>query len=809
MSKLVIVESPAKAKTIERYLPDGFVVMASKGHVRDLPDKASQMPEKLQGESWASLGVNTEKDFEAFYVVKEARSKKVLTELRDELKNADELYLATDEDREGEAISWHLKEALSPKVPIKRMVFNEITKTAIQNALHNTRTIDMKMVEAQETRRILDRLVGYPLSDLVRRKVFYKLSAGRVQSAAVRMLVERERERRKFRAGSYWDLKTTLKIDEVLVESTLREVDGKRLATGRDFDENTGQIASGKDVLQLDSTSAKAFEAGLVGKDLKVTETSERPYETSPNAPFTTSTLQQEASRKLSMSAKDTMSTAQSLYENGHITYMRTDSTNLSQQAVDAARTAATQLYGAEYLPAEARQYSSKSKNAQEAHEAIRPSGDSFAHPDAIGLSGVQKRLYELIWMRTVACQMANAKRTSLRVDLEADVNGQTLGFAANGNRIDFPGFMRAYVEGSDDPTAALDDRETLLPDMAVGDDIPCATSEAVGHDTQPPRRFTEASLAKAMEEAGIGRPSTYASIIEKISRDNRYARKQGRTLTPTYEALAVTELLEEYFPELVEREFTAKMEDDLDAIATGDGTKVAYLHKFWRAEGALSHKIAKTLDDIELGQARSIVLPDLPEGMEVRVGKYGPYVRFEHEGEQKSVDIPEDVAPAELTEEIIMARLEEMEAGPKELGEFPETKEMMYLMAGPFGPYVQLGEKTEENPKPKRSSLPKGVEKDQVGFDEALQLMSLPRVVGNHPDTDVEIQAGLGRYGPYIKMDKDYRNVADFDALFSVTLEEAVAVFAQPKRGRGQRSVLREVGKHPTVDAEDRKSVV
>ena len=806
MSTLVIVESPAKAKTIQKYLPDGYVVRASLGHIRDLPDNASQLPEEHQGHDWSSLGVNIDAGFEPVYVVKDQRSKRAISELRQELKDADELILATDEDREGEAISWHLIEALKPRVPIKRMVFHEITRSAIQEALEQTRELDMALVEAQETRRILDRLVGYPLSLLVSKKIRYGLSAGRVQSAAVRLLVEREEERRRFRKGSYWDLKAAGRKDDAPFDATLYSVDGTRLATGKDFDESTGRITEGRDVLLLDEERARALAAALIGKSWTVGELHEREYQTSPKPPFTTSTLQQEASRKLGMGAKRAMSVAQKLYESGFITYMRTDSTNLSTQAVDAARAAARKLYGDAYVPDEPRQYRSKAKNAQEAHEAIRPTGDHFTHPERTGLDGDEARLYDLIWKRTVACQMANARRTSQRADLLVDVDGQTLEFRAHGNRIDFPGYIRAYFEGSDDPEAALEDSETLLPPLVEGDTCACQKVEPVGHETKPPARFTEASLVRALEEQGVGHPSTYAAIMDKISSDERYARKEGKTLVPTFFAMAVTRLLDERFPELVDVRFTARMEDDLDEIAAGRGTKLDYLTRFYSQDGAFADKIERYEEEIKPAEARMIALDGLP--FPVRVGRYGPYVQVEQGEEVQNVNVPDDVAPADLTMEHIQALLELGEQGPLSLGDDPATGKPVFLLHGPYGHYVQLGGDEEEAPeegakkkrkkKPPRASLPKGVEPDDVELDLALQLLSLPRLVGEHPETGVPIEAALGRYGPYVRMDKEYRNLPGFEQIFTITLEEALALVTTPKASRRSNQLIRELGADP-----------
>ncbi len=801
-SKLVIVESPAKAKTIEKYLPDGYRVLASLGHIRDLPDNAGQLPKKYQKKPWATLGVNVEEDFEPIYVMKEQRAKKAVASIQDELDKADELLLATDEDREGEAISWHLLDLLDPQVPTKRMVFNEITKTAINEALKHTRQVDMNLVAAQETRRILDRLVGYPLSLLMVKKIKYGLSAGRVQSAAVRMIVERERERRRFREGSYWDVRATMNADKIDFQAILHSVDNVRLATGKDFDESTGQIAKGKNVLLLDEKTAKDLEKNLGKLPFNVKDVQERNYSTSPKPPFTTSTLQQEASRKLGMGAKQAMSVAQRLYENGFITYMRTDSTNLSTQAIDAARNAAVKLYGKDYIPEKPRFYGKKAKGAQEAHEAIRPSGDAFVHPDQSGLTGQEAKLYELIWMRTVACQMSDARRTGIRVDIAVDYNKKEHVFRANGNRIDFPGYIRAYFESSDDPDAALENVETLLPDVKVKDAVQCNTLEPLSHSTKPPARYTEASLVRALEEAGIGRPSTYATIMDKITNDGRYARRSGRTLVPTYMAFAVTQLLEENFPELVQREFTAKMEEELDDIAAGKTTKADYLHKFYRAEGAFNDKIERFTDELDPGETRVIQLDDFPATL--RVGRYGPYVQLDGEdGETKTVNVPDDIAPADLTHEKILELLEKQEAGPEVLGEHPDTKESVYLMDGRFGPYVQLGDVTEEVKKPPRSSIPKEIEPKDVDLDLAVQLLALPKEIGTHPETQKPILAGYGRYGAYLQHEKDYRNVASFDQLMKISLEEALAVFKEPKKGRRGSSALKELGTHEETGLE------
>jgi DNA topoisomerase-1 len=796
MSKLVIVESPAKARTIEKYLPDDFVVRASMGHVRDLPDNAGQLPKKFRKESWASLGVNVENGFEAHYVEKEGRSKKSLSELRSLLKEADELYLATDEDREGEAISWHLLEALKPKVPVKRMVFHEITKSAITAALENTREVDENLVEAQEARRILDRLVGYPLSLLVAKKIKYGLSAGRVQSPAVRLIVERERERRRFKIGSYWDLKATLDKDKQTFDANLVAVDGTRLASGKDFDETTGKVEEGKDVLLLGEKEAKELVEKLKGKPLTVADINERSYTSNPRAPFTTSTLQQEASRKLGMGASDTMSVAQRLYENGFITYMRTDSMNLSGQAINAARAAVKSLYGEDYLSERPRNFSTKSKGAQEAHEAIRPTGDNFTHPDKTGLKGREYKLYDLIWKRTVACQMAEARKTSIRYDLQVEVDGKKLDFRANGTRIDFPGFLRAYVEGSDDPEASLEDKEVLLPKVDKGDDVKCKKVEPIGHETKPPARYTEASLVKKLEEEGIGRPSTYATIINKIT-DGRYGRKEGRSIVPTFTAFAVADFFTNYFPDLVDLKFTARMEDELDQIAAGKETKTDYLHEFYRKEGAFADKVEQGDEKIVPDDVKVVDLEEL-DGFVLKVGPYGPYAQMTSD-EDRKVNVPEEIAPADLTEAQLKELLEAREAGPEVLGTHPDTGDNIYLMNGRYGHYLQLGDREKgSKKKPKTGSLMKDMQPEDVTLEIAVQLLSLPRELGKHPEDGKKIEAGIGRYGAFIRHNKDYRNLDSEDQVFTVTLDDALKKLAEPKgRRRSSQKVLKDLGEH------------
>jgi DNA topoisomerase-1 len=797
MSTLVIVESPTKAKTIRNYLPTGYRVEASMGHVRDLPRSASEIPAAVKGEKWAQLGVNPETDFEPLYVIPSDK-KKVVKALKDALKNADELVLATDEDREGESISWHLLQVLKPKVPIKRMVFHEITEDAIQAALDNCRDIDDQLVRAQETRRILDRLVGYTLSPLLWKKIAWGLSAGRVQSVAVKLLVKREQERRAFRKGSYWDLKATLLKEQEAFEAKLISLGGTRLATGSDFDENTGQIAAGRTVVLLDEAQARSLQARLQTSAWTVANLEERPSTRKPSAPFTTSTLQQEANRKLRLSARDTMRVAQSLYEQGYITYMRTDSVHLSQQAITAARSCVESKYGRDYLSPKPRQYATKSKGAQEAHEAIRPAGQSFRTPQETGLGGRELALYDLIWKRTVATQMAEARQTHITVQIEVD----DAIFRASGKRIDFPGFFRAYVEGSDDPDAAIEDQEVLLPRLAVGDGVNCGELEAIGHETQPPARYTEATLVKTLESEGIGRPSTYASVIGTII-DRGYVQASGNSLVPTFTAFAVTSLLEKYFPDLVDVGFTARMERTLDHISTGEADWLPYLRTFYSGQEGLEHQVQEQETQIDPAEARTVDLADLDA--KVRIGRYGPYVEAENGSGPVKASIPLDISPADLDEGQVELLLKQKTEGPEKLGLHPETGEPIYVLVGAYGPYVQLGEATEEQPKPKRASLPKGVTPDTVTLDMAVGLLALPRKLGSHPETGKPIKASLGRFGPYVVHDqgkdgKDYRSLKGDDDVLTVTLERALQLLAEPKGRRGRRKAepLKELGPHP-----------
>jgi DNA topoisomerase-1 len=788
---LVIVESPAKAKTIAGFLGNDFVVESSIGHIRDLPRNAADVPAAYKGTPWARLGVDVENDFKPLYVVS-AEKRDQVRKLKALLKDASELYLATDEDREGESIAWHLREVLSPPdgMPVKRMVFHEITRPAIERAVEDCREIDQHLVDAQEVRRILDRLYGYEVSPVLWKKVMPKLSAGRVQSVATRILVERERARMRFRAAGYWDVEGTFEREGQAFTATLVRLDGKRLATGKDFDES-GTLTN--DVVLLDEPSARELTARLTGKTYDVRTVDEKPFRRSPSAPFMTSTLQQEAARKLRFSSQRTMQVAQRLYENGYITYMRTDSTNLSETALAAARDQARQLYGAPYVPEKPRVYVKKVKNAQEAHEAIRPAGDSFRTPEQVSgeLSGDELRLYELVWKRTVASQMADATGQSVQVRIGTRTEREDAEFAASGKVITFPGFMRAYVEGADDPDAELEDREVRLPALAAGENVDASGFEPKGHATQPPARYTEASLVKALEELGVGRPSTYASIIGTIQ-DRGYVWKKGTALVPSFTAFAVVGLLEQHFGKLVDYRFTASMEDDLDEIATGTEDPVAWLRAFYEgdAEPGLHRLVNDNLGDIDAREVNSIPIGRDAEGVElvVRVGRYGPYLQ---RGDDRT-SVPEDLAPDELTVEKAVELLS-APSGDRVLGTHPETGEEVVAKAGRYGPYVSSGERT--------ASLFKDMDLATVDLDTALRLLTLPRTLGNDPADGEEIVANNGRYGPYVKKGSDFRNIDSEEQLFTITLDEAVAIFAQPKQRRGQRAAtppLKELGNDP-----------
>jgi len=791
---LVIVESPTKAKTIRGFLPQGFRVNASMGHVRDLPNSASEIPASHKGEPWAKLGVNTADGFQRLYVVPREK-KKVVRELKDALKTADQLLLATDEDREGESISWHLLELLKPKVPVKRLVFHEITQEAIDRALAHPRDLDQNLVQAQEARRVLDRLVGYTLSPLLWKKVAYGLSAGRVQSVAVRLLVQRERSRLAFRSGSYWDLKARLEHQQQVFEARLTHVAGARIATGADFDQNTGAIKAGLAVRLLEEQDARALAEATARQPWKAVQVQAKPATRRPVAPFTTSTLQQEANRKLRLPARQTMRIAQSLYENGFITYMRTDSVHLSEQAVAAAHHCVEETFGADYLSPKVRQYTTRSRNAQEAHEAIRPAGERFRMPQETGLDGVERSLYELIWMRTVACQMADARLTMLTVQLEV---GEAR-FRATGKRIDFAGFFRAYVEGSDDPGAALESKEVLLPILKEGDQPGCRAVEAVDHQTQPPARLSEAALVQRLEAEGIGRPSTYASIISTVC-DRGYARLEANALIPTFTAFAVTGLLEKHFPDLVDTGFTARMEGTLDKISQGQVQWLPYLKQFYCGEKGLEAEVSHQEQSIDSATFRTVALEQLP--CVVRIGKFGAYLEADHDGQNVKANLPPEITPADLSPERVRELYQNRLTGPEALGVDPETGESIYLLTGQYGPYVQRGDATSDQPKPKRASLPPGIQPENITIVQALDLLRLPRPLGEHPQGG-RVEASLGRFGPYVvwhkgKGERDYRSIKGDDELLTISLERALELLAMPKLGRGKRAPLRELGSHP-----------
>ncbi|MGF6888517.1 DNA topoisomerase-1 [Nocardia sp. GAS34] len=846
LRRLVIVESPTKARKIAPYLGHGYVVEASVGHIRDLPAKAAEVPAEYTGAA-RRLGVDVDHDFKPIYIVNSDKRTKV-SELKSLLKDADELYLATDPDREGEAIAWHLLETLKPKVPVRRMVFHEITESAIRAAAADTRELDNDLVDAQETRRILDRLVGYEVSPVLWKKVMRNLSAGRVQSVAVRMIVQRERERMAFRSAEYWDIAAKFDAETGAAGADaanprtfgarLVNLDGARVASGRDFGSD-GQLKTANGVVVLDEGHARRLADALEGADFQVSSVESKPYTRKPYAPFMTSTLQQEAARKLRFTSERTMSVAQRLYENGYITYMRTDSTTLSESAIAAARAQATQLYGTEYVSPTPRQYNRKVKNAQEAHEAIRPSGDTFTTPGQLHarLDQDEFRLYELIWQRTVASQMADARGTTMTVRITGRAGtGEQCVFSTSGRTITFPGFLKAYVESVDEESGGQsDDAESRLPALTEGQGVAAAELTPDGHSTNPPARYTEASLVKAMEELGIGRPSTYASIINTITkergRERGYVYKRGSALVPSWVSFAVIGLLEAYFGRLVDLDFTAAMEDDLDAIAGGREQRGNWLSSFYfggdhgaeasvARSGGLKKMVDGQMDDIDARSVNSIRLFADDEGRDVvvRVGKFGPYLERmvinpdDPDGEliSQRANLLDELAPDELTLEVA----EKLFATPQEgrtLGVDPETGHRIVAKEGRFGPYVtevlpkspdedepKKGAKKAEAPKARTGSLFKFMDPATVTLAEALQLLSLPRVVGNDPESGEEITAQNGRYGPYLKKGNDSRSLATEDQLFTVTLDEALKLYAEPKR-RGRQAAstapLRELG--------------
>ncbi len=811
---LVIVESPAKAETIGRFLGDDYIVDASYGHIRDLPGKAEERPASLKGESWAELAVNVEKNFEPVYIIPRDKQEHV-KRLRAELKNADKLLLATDEDREGESIGWHLTEVLAPDVPVERIVFHEITKEAIEEALRSPRQVDRDLVEAQESRRILDRLFGYSLSPVLWRKVQVGLSAGRVQSVAVRVLVQRERERAAFHRAAYWDAEALLAAENGRLPATLKRLGDQRLPTGRDFDASTGRLTA-DGVRLLDEDAITSIVAQLnAATPWTVSKVEASPMSKRPAAPFTTSTLQQDANRKLGFTARRTMQVAQSLYEGidignvreGLITYMRTDSVTLSNQSLTEAQSLIAAQYGPEYANGP-RHYRTRSRNAQEAHEAIRPTSLARS-PDSMRsvLNRDQQRLYELIWQRTVASQMPDARLERTLVEIEAPLADGPAVFEARGRRVVFPGYLRAYQESSDDAAGDNDD-ERLLPGVAVGETVRPENIEPKRHETQPPARFTEASLVQKLEEDGLGRPSTYASILGTIQ-DRGYTFKQGNALVPTFVAYAVTSLLERHFGDLVDPEFTSGMEATLDAIARGETDSVSHLREFYHgidSEQGLADRIEAEFPNIAFPMLELGTDPKDDQKVIVRIGRFGPYLQRGEGGTGNTVSLPPDLAPADLTIEQALELLNAKQEGPRELGHDPESKLEVLLLSGRFGPYVQLGPnpppKTKKEDRPKRASVPPDAVLDDITLEDALIWLSLPRNLGTNPATGEDVIAASGRFGPFIQSGKESRSLADDDDIYAIELERALELLAEPKsssfRRRAASRVLAELGDHP-----------
>jgi len=814
-TKLVIVESPAKARKIGGFLGDEYVVEASVGHIRDLPQRAADIPKEYKKIAWAKEGVNIEEEFEPLYVVNPDKKAKV-SELKELMKDADELILATDEDREGEAIAWHLIEVLRPKIPIRRMVFHEITKEAIQKAANETRDLDYRLVDAQETRRVLDRLYGYRLSPVLWKKVMPRISAGRVQSVATRLIVERERERMAFISSGWWDLTASC---EAGFSARLLSLDGKRVATTNDFDANGGlKEKSISNILLLDEPGANELVQSLQGKSLVVKSTEESPRTERPKAPFTTSTMQQDAGSRLGWGAQLTMRVAQRLYENGYITYMRTDSVTLSQSAIESARAQAKSLYGAEYVPSSPRVYEGKTKNAQEAHEAIRPAGDVFKTPGELApeLSRDEFALYDLIWKRTIASQMSDAKKMQMRVDfdVETKTGGQAI-FRANGSVVTFPGFLAAYEEITEDAKDGEEDDSKRLPAMAVGDSMKVNAYTCEGHETKPPARYTEPTLVKKLEELGIGRPSTFASIISTIQ-DRGYVAKRGRALVPTFLAFSVTGLLEQHFGKLVDYEFTASMEEDLDRIANGEEDRVAWLTRFFfGTEG--NPGLEALSGDLGAIDAQQINTMKMGQDIEIRVGRFGAYVQQGQGDDRKFANIPETMAPDELTLQVALDLLAQP-SGERELGINAESGFPLLAKSGRFGPYVtevlpepemvvdkKTGElkkprKKKDAPKPKTASLLSTMSLDTITLADALKLMSLPRTLGEYEGVPITVQNG--RYGPYLMHGPDSRTLTSEEQLFTITLDEAIEIYKQPKvRRRGvAKPPLKDLGVDPTT---------
>ncbi len=792
---LVIVESPTKAKTIRKFLGPAYTVLASMGHVRDLPASAADVPEKYRKTKLGQLGVDVEHDFAPLYVVPEGKTK-TITELKKAMKDAEDLYLATDEDREGESISWHLLDILKPKVPVHRMVFHEITKDAIESALAHPRQIDENLVHAQETRRILDRLVGYGISPVLWKKITYGLSAGRVQSAALKAIIDRERSRMAFQKGAFWDVVATLNKDTEF-EAKLTQTQGKRLAIGKDFDEQTGTIKTdAKELILLDEVKAKAIAEEVKGLAWKIADVQEKSVVRKPPPPFTTSTLQQEANRKIGLSSKEAMKIAQGLYEKGHITYMRTDSVALSEAAIKGIRSGVEKRFGKEYVLPEPRHFSTTSKGAQEAHEAIRPSL-TFSAPDEIGLTGAERDLYELIWMRTLASQMPDSKQ----LQLTATSNVGNHVFTSTGMRILFPGFLRAYVEGADDVEQALEDKERALPELKVGDVPACKETKAAAHETKPPSRFTEAALIQFMEKEGIGRPSTYSSIISTLL-DRGYVQKINNALVPSFTGFAVTQFMEKYFPDLVNTQFTSTMEHSLDKIAEGEEEWLPYLKTFYFGDKGLDTRIQEELKRTDGEDTRRILLPGFSD-VGIHIGRFGPYfeMKHPHTGAPIKGSLPAELMPADFTQAVLEELIKKSQTGPTTLGVDPASGKNIYLKNGSYGPYLELGEVEEgSKEKAKRASIPKTIPIETLDHDKAVALISLPRLLGMHPTSGKEVRAGQGRFGPYVVCDGDYRSIKGEDDVLTITLERALELLKEPKLTRGGRATaaLRSLGKHP-----------
>lgn len=788
---LVIVESPTKARTLQKFLGKDYIIEASVGHVRDLPQKASEVPKEFKKLPWATLGIDVENGFRPLYVIPREKSK-VIDTLKKRLKQATEVLLATDEDREGESISWHLMEVLRPQVPVRRMVFHEITRNAILNALENTRSIDMNLVEAQETRRILDRLVGYTLSPVLWKKIAYGLSAGRVQSPGLRMLVERELERCRFQSAEYWSLTATLEEARHQFEAQLVELAGVRIARGKDFDPETGALPPDSGLRMLDRPTAEALDQALRTGSWVVESVQEKEVLQKPPIPFITSTLQQEANRKLRMSTRETSRVAQKLYEEGYITYMRTDSPSLSQEAIAGARRQVEELFGTEYLSDRPRQFSARSRNAQESHEAIRPVGERFLRPEETPLTGQDRALYEMIWKRTLASQMAEARKLQIIARIRC---GDAV-FLATGNRILFPGYLRVYVEGRDRPEEAWDDQESLLPPLKQGDRPLLVDLKTQAHQTKPPARYTEAGLVQRLEKEGIGRPSTYATIISTLL-DRGYAFKKDNALVPTFTGIAVTTIMLQSFADLVDYKFTSEMEDHLDRIAEGKGEKLTYLQNFYLGPQGLAQRAKQEEERIDPERARTIFLPHLPD-IPIRVSRYGPYLTVTGpDGQTRNVNLDPQLPPSELTREMVQELIASGGRGPRLLGTDPSTGKPVYLALGRYGYHLQLGTKDDAE-KPKTAGLLPGMDPNALTLEQALALLSLPRTLGTHPETGHPVLVGNGRYGPYVAHAGEYRSLKKTDDALSLTLERALELLNEPRQGRRGVTVLADLGVDP-----------